>query len=106
MCEMPEVFHQLEVRANKEHRCCECGGTIYKGEKYEKNTGIWAGEWDTYHYKYNQDEDDPVWMGALFEHHALINSKNKPVPSSWELNTQARKRNKEKPEDEEWLTAI
>lgn len=162
MCELPAVFRQQDLKAKKRHRCCECGGTIFKGERYEKNTGLWAGRWDTYnrclpcvnyckilsshdieddcggipfgcmwdmisdhgilycpregmptsvlaeadreaiehmqnqtnvHFRYDKDDDEPVWMGALFEHHALINRKNKSVPGSWELNSQAKKRN-------------
>ena len=36
------------VKARKEHRCCECGETIKKGEKYELVKGLWDGSWSTY----------------------------------------------------------
>ena len=31
------------VRAAKEHKCCECGGKIQKGERHEVNSGVWDG---------------------------------------------------------------
>lgn len=30
--------------ARKEHTCCECGGTIAKGEVYEYTSGVWEGQ--------------------------------------------------------------
>jgi len=34
--------------ARKEHQCCECAGTIHKGERYLKSSGVWDGEFNTY----------------------------------------------------------
>lgn len=43
MCEMPSVYACDRPKARKEHRCCECRGTIQVGEKYRKHHGIWDG---------------------------------------------------------------
>jgi len=48
MVEYPEVAKDTEPKARKEHKCCECGGKIYKGEKYVLTKGIWDGEPATY----------------------------------------------------------
>lgn len=44
MSELPECSTRANPKARKEHRCCECRGTIFIGEHYEKESGIWAGE--------------------------------------------------------------
>ena len=40
MCEYPAAYHQESRRARKEHRCCECGGRIVKGESYNYHSGV------------------------------------------------------------------
>lgn len=42
-CEMPTIYHHDNPRARKDHRCCECRGTIRAGETYHIITGIWDG---------------------------------------------------------------
>ena len=38
----PPKFHHREIRrARKQHKCCECGGTIMPGEQYEHVRGKW-----------------------------------------------------------------
>lgn len=38
-------FCETEIRvARKEHKCCECGVVIGRGEKYEHVTGVWDGD--------------------------------------------------------------
>ena len=45
---MPE-FYTVETRhARRQHRCCECGLTIEKGESYQRATGKWEDEIRTY----------------------------------------------------------
>lgn len=48
MCDAPDVFNQEEIHAKRPHWCCECGGRIGIGEKYERIKGLWDGRWDTY----------------------------------------------------------
>jgi hypothetical protein len=48
MCEMPSVYSESTPTARKEHKCCECGGTIQIGEKYHYCHGIWDGRASTY----------------------------------------------------------
>lgn len=45
----PEFFDSREVRARKQHKCCECGKAIEKGEIYEYAVGKWDGDIDTFH---------------------------------------------------------
>lgn len=42
--EQPEWCHARFCKARKEHRCCECGETIRKGERFEYTSGKWDGE--------------------------------------------------------------
>lgn len=38
------VYSIEHPTARKEHVCCECGGAIKPGEKYQLFKGIWDGE--------------------------------------------------------------
>ena len=40
-CEMATCFTHITPTARFEHRCCECGGIIHRGEKYHRISGIW-----------------------------------------------------------------
>lgn len=45
----PAEFSNREiVKARKEHVCCECGGVIPKGSRYERTAGKWDGEFAAY----------------------------------------------------------
>lgn len=44
----PAVSSSGFVMARKEHKCCECGGVIPSGEKYEVYSGCWDGSWGRY----------------------------------------------------------
>ncbi len=46
--DMPSVVNTVWRKAIKEHRCCECKDFIRPGERYERTTGLWDGEWSTY----------------------------------------------------------
>ena len=51
MCDcgdMPETYRLSRPRAKREHKCCECGGTIRAGETYRSFWGVWDGEAKTY----------------------------------------------------------
>lgn len=43
-CDLPDVYDHYERKARKQHRCCECRGTINAGERYHDHRGIWNGE--------------------------------------------------------------
>lgn len=43
-----EVCTETYRTARKEHRCCECGGTIQPGAVYEYVRGLWDGYWSTF----------------------------------------------------------
>lgn len=45
---MPTVYGCETPTARKEHKCCECRGTIRVGEKYHRHHGIWAGDAETF----------------------------------------------------------
>ena len=46
--EQPAIYHQTYPIARKSHICCECGGEIKSGEKYENFWGVWDGEQKTF----------------------------------------------------------
>jgi hypothetical protein len=37
----PRIFNETYPVARKEHVCCECGGVINIGEKYQNCSGLW-----------------------------------------------------------------
>ena len=45
----PSVFREKIVKAEKQHKCCECYRMIRPGEKYHYVFGIWEGLSDTFH---------------------------------------------------------
>jgi len=47
-CEIAEFYNEELVEARKEHKCCETGRVIKKGESYWRCTGKWDGEIQTY----------------------------------------------------------
>lgn len=44
----PEFYERSIVAARKEHHCCECGTVIVKGERYERVSGKWEGDMETF----------------------------------------------------------
>lgn len=50
MSEQPLAFRQIERKAIKSHKCCECGREIHKGDKYKYSSGI-SSEKDAFSYK-------------------------------------------------------
>lgn len=48
MSDMPQAFRQIERKARKEHKCCECRQVIAPGDKYVYSSGIWDGEASDY----------------------------------------------------------
>lgn len=41
--EMPSCYGHEKRKARKNHKCCECHGTIMSGEEYHYHHGVWAG---------------------------------------------------------------
>ncbi len=46
--EHPEFYTESIVKARKDHKCCECGEIISKGQKYHRVAGKWDGEMLTF----------------------------------------------------------
>ena len=46
--ELPEAFSEKMRKAIKQHKCCECGRTIERGELYRYASGIWEGRPNSY----------------------------------------------------------
>jgi hypothetical protein len=44
------IFHSHKPKARKQHKCYECGEMIQVGEIYERVSGKWYDEWDTYRF--------------------------------------------------------
>lgn len=40
----PEFVSESIRRARKQYRCCDCGGLILPGERYENTAGKWDGD--------------------------------------------------------------
>lgn len=60
----PSAFWVETPKARKDHKCCECSGTIKAGETYTRYSGIWDGERAS--YKTCADcEDMAKWWQAL-----------------------------------------
>ena len=45
---MPEAFSTITRTAAIQHRCCECGAVIEKGDRYQYSSGIWDGRPDSF----------------------------------------------------------
>jgi hypothetical protein len=77
MCDAPKVYEDRKVIARKAHRCCECYGTIAKGEPYWLFRGLWDS-WGSYktcpecqrlrgYFTRLGDMYEPKAFGELFE---------------------------------------
>lgn len=44
----PSFYNETFPVARKEHKCCECHGTILPGQEYQKVAGVWAGRFEVY----------------------------------------------------------
>jgi hypothetical protein len=44
----PSFWNTSDPIARKEHQCCECGTTIRPGQKYERTSGLWDGDFCTF----------------------------------------------------------
>ncbi len=41
MSEQVRAYYYSNPTARKDHECCECEGTILRGERYHKHWGVW-----------------------------------------------------------------
>ncbi|MEX3914823.1 hypothetical protein AB4Y43_01060 [Paraburkholderia sp. BR10872] len=46
--ELPTFYTESMVKARREHRCCECLGTISRGENYQRRSGKWEGRFECF----------------------------------------------------------
>ena len=46
--DLAECFSEDEIKARKEHKCCECGGKIKPGETCYLAKGKWGDRWASY----------------------------------------------------------
>lgn len=47
-CEIPEFYVTSELRAMKQHGCCECSAPIEIGERHFIGRGKWDGKFSAY----------------------------------------------------------
>lgn len=69
MSEQPDCYTISTPKARKDHKCCECRGTISKGEVYHVFSGIWDGRAGTYKTcadceSHRNDIVDKRWLHA------------------------------------------
>lgn len=71
MAELPTFFKTEVYRSRIARRCEECGGEIAAGEKYQRDHGVWDGQWSTFVLCLNCNalrdavlaaEDDPTFV--------------------------------------------
>jgi len=43
MSDRPDCILSKTVKARKQHECCECMGSIKRGEHYHYTSGVWDG---------------------------------------------------------------
>lgn len=46
--DMPSFFQATKPTAKKTHQCSECRRAISPGQKYERYTGMWGGDFNSY----------------------------------------------------------
>lgn len=80
MSDGPQVYSESQPKARTEHRCCECRGRIYPGERYSLFRGCWDGRWSTFKTCEDcvalrkdidatiKDADDRPPFGNIYEH--------------------------------------
>lgn len=77
-CEIPKFFSCSWRNARKEHRCCECGKPIFKGERYGSFSGRWEDRFDSFKQhlecedacvfiRDNFNSGECLYFGELFE---------------------------------------
>ena len=44
----PSCYLTTLRKARKSHKCCECGGEIVRGQRYEYVSGVWDGDPDSH----------------------------------------------------------
>lgn len=80
MSELPTLYEEKLVKANKQHKCYECFSPIVKGEHYYYIKGLWDGRFDSFHFhkdchdfrrmiesEYALSWDDYIAFGVLHE---------------------------------------
>jgi len=76
MCDFPKAYQERKRKANKRHKCYECGKVIEKGELYIHVSGVWDEPMafrfhktchDVYNYVRDFDESDEVCFGDAFD---------------------------------------
>ena len=92
--ESPSVFWQTRPRARKDHKCCECGNTIQRGEHYWRFAGVWDREFN--HYKVCtgceelrellRAEEVETYLGGLYE---CMEEAENPIPAMEVLGAMA-----------------
>lgn len=45
--DQPSVYREKNTMARKCHKCFECDHPILPGEKYQRVTGLWDGQWES-----------------------------------------------------------
>lgn len=76
-CEIPDFYSTSTPKARKPHVCCECSGSIFKGERHFQVTGKWEGQISSFRQhliceracEFIRDKiaDECIGYGTLFE---------------------------------------
>ncbi len=65
MSEIPSCFTQVNRKARKDHKCCECFETIQKGETYSYTSGVWDGTGQSFKQCTNCHEIIVIFPGGF-----------------------------------------
>jgi len=94
MSELPSLFDERTRKANKQHKCYECGSPIVKGERYYDIKGLWDGRFDNFKFHEDCHEfremletdfgsawNDYIAFGEL--HEAIVNTLSDVFLNHW-----------------------
>ena len=84
----PEFYSEYNVKkARKDHHCCECRGTIKKGDSYEVIAGMWEGDFQIYKTCLDcQSIRKEFFCGGAFVFGEILNDLKESLYYAWDVD--------------------